>query len=114
VRFLAVFLETDILNCSIAALVMLDMSKDRLDAILSTKPRSDYEFHRWEFVKWGRLAHELLHPNRKLHPTSGLRMLLAGIVHFGVRAFDLQLQRAMFGRQRSPGAPIMFGIEARR
>ncbi|MFD4204826.1 hypothetical protein ACFWRG_02425 [Micromonospora tulbaghiae] len=94
-RILAVFLEADRLNTGIAALASLDLTRDELDAIIDSRPREDYEFQDWAFIKWSDLASELGAPTRPYHPSSGLRMLLAGIVHYGVFGFSEKLDRAL-------------------
>jgi len=90
-RFLAVFLETDKLNTGLAALVTVDLGRRELDAIIGARPRADYEFQDWDFVRWPDLAAELARPSRPYHPSSGLRMLLAGTVREGVFGFSHRL-----------------------
>lgn len=95
VRILAVFLEADILNVAIAALVTLDLDRERLDGTIRGWPRKDYEFGDWDFIAWSDLASHLVRPDRRLHPSSGLRMFLAGIVKFGVHGFCAQVDREL-------------------
>lgn len=90
-RVLAVFLETDKLNTGLAVLVTLGLSKQELNAIIDTRPREDYEFQDWTFIRWDDLAAETINPSRRYHPSSGLRMLLSGIVHYGVFGFSERL-----------------------
>ncbi|WP_433045360.1 hypothetical protein [Dactylosporangium sp. CS-033363] len=92
-RFLAVFLEADILNCALAAVVTLGLTRAELNAIIESRVRHDYEFQDWTFVRWADLARELLDGGRVYHPSAGLRMYLAGVAHFGVYGFGVQLQR---------------------
>jgi hypothetical protein len=75
-RVLAVFLEGDILNCSLAAVFKLSVEQEELDQLLKIPVRSDYEFSHWEFIGYRRLAQELRQPTRLQHPTSAYRSLL--------------------------------------
>jgi hypothetical protein len=102
-RYLAVFLETDILNCTLAALVTLDMSSTRLDAIIRSRPRQDYEYQDWTFLRWEEVTDELMRPSRIYHPSSGLRMFLAGIVRFGVYGLEVRLRRSALSPSPPPG-----------
>lgn len=101
-RVLAAFMETDILNCSIAALITLPCNREKVDAVLSGRPRADYEFQEWAFIRWSEFGKELVQPSRSYHPTSGLRMFLAGVVKYGVHAFGLTLQNEHRRTWRTP------------
>jgi hypothetical protein len=87
----AVMLEADVLNCAICAILTLSIDSHTLDAILSGKPREDYEFSRWEFIDEKDLTKELMEPSRRYHPTSALRMLLAALVRFGAQSVEERL-----------------------
>lgn len=82
-RILSVFLESDILNISICAHAVLDISSTELDQILKCLPRTDYEFTEWKFLTHKELLEELFHPTMPYHPTSGYRMLMALIKRYG-------------------------------
>jgi isopentenyldiphosphate isomerase len=86
-RILGVFLEASILNCGLVGLVNLGCDSTTLTQILRTHPRNDYEFDEFTFIGWREIARELITPSRGYHPTSGIRMLMAGIAHFGPLAF---------------------------
>jgi isopentenyldiphosphate isomerase len=76
IRILSVFLEADILNCSMVGLLPIRLSSEAVDSVLRTRVRNDYEFcaHRWLTIT--QLRSELVEPSMSMHPTSGLRMLL--------------------------------------
>jgi hypothetical protein len=93
IRVSGVFLESDVLNCSLAALVTLNVDRASLEAIIRRHPRQDYEYTEWHFLPWARLPSELLHPTFDFHPTAGLRMFLAGVMRFGAREFGVRLDR---------------------
>ena len=92
-RLLAVFLEADILNCSLAALARLDLTSEQLSNILKGNPRTDYEFTDWLFLSFSELGDELLKPSRQQHPSSGYRSLLALVKQWGVP----RLAKALYG-----------------
>lgn len=96
-RALAVFLEGEILNCSLATLLPLGISSHELDVILRSRPREDHEFESWQFLTFQELAKEFLHPMRTLHPTSGYRMLLSLYHHFGAP----KLAQVLFHQDRA-------------
>jgi len=50
-RVLSVFLESDILNVSLCAYVILDLESADLNQILHGLPRTDYEFTEWAFLE---------------------------------------------------------------
>lgn len=75
-RALSVFLEADILNCSLATVLKLSIDSTELDQIIRGRPRKDTEFGEWEFVTYAELAKDLLETKRNWHPTSKYRMLL--------------------------------------
>ena len=66
IRILAVFYETNIVNIGILALIYLEQDKSVLDAIIAARPRQDYEFTEWKYIKWAALPQELM----KLTPTT--------------------------------------------
>ncbi|HEY0637992.1 MAG TPA: hypothetical protein VGD67_10120 [Pseudonocardiaceae bacterium] len=99
-RLLAVFLEADMLNVALAGLATLDLGRDELDRIIADRPREDYEFQDWTFVPWSGLARLLVRPDRPLHPSSGLRMFLAGLVKYGVHSFGERIERELRGAGR--------------
>ncbi len=82
-RILSVFLESDILSISICAHVVLDISSTELNQILTSLPRTDYEFTEWAFLTHEEILAELFHPTRLYHPTSGYCMLMALIKRYG-------------------------------
>jgi isopentenyldiphosphate isomerase len=90
-RVFAAFIETDVINCSLAGLITLSHDRQTLNAIIDSQPRPDYEFQDWDFISWSDLSKELIMPSRNYHPSSGLRMYLAGISHYGVLDFGQQL-----------------------
>ncbi|GAB3143124.1 hypothetical protein GCM10027258_29510 [Amycolatopsis stemonae] len=98
-RYLGVFLETDILNIGLAALTTVGLHRVELESRIRDWPRSDYEFEDWSFFSWDDLARNLVRPKVRLHPSSGLRMFLSGLVHHGVHRFCGQVGREL---QRTP------------
>jgi hypothetical protein len=94
-RVLALFLEADKLNLGLAGIVSLQQDRQTLEAILAARPRQDYEFTEWTFVRWEALSEELAQPTLDYHPSAGLRMFLAGITRFGVYDFGVRLARDM-------------------
>ncbi|WP_338773037.1 hypothetical protein V7968_16350 [Nocardia vulneris] len=91
-RLSAVFLLGDILNVAIAGLVTIGMDRAEFDRHLKFKPKKDgKEFQSWDFFPWSELARRLVNPDRSYNPSSGLRMLLAGIQKFGVESFYTQI-----------------------
>ena len=100
VRFLALFLEVNNMNVSVAGLVTLPQDRNYLDAVIARRPRQDYEFAKWEFMRRDALAEELVRPSKEYHPSSGLRMFLAGIVKFGVYEFGVQIVKEATKKKR--------------
>jgi hypothetical protein len=92
IRIFAVFIESDVLNLNLAGLAVLKHDRKTLDAIIDKRPRTDYEFQAWDFLPWDQVAQELMLPSRPYHPSSGLRMFLAGIYKFGAPAFGRKIQ----------------------
>ena len=82
-RLLSVFLETDELNCSVCAILPIDLNHTELDTVLRAKPRTDYEFSDWKFMTYPELAEELRNPTLRQHPSTGYRILLALANRFG-------------------------------
>ncbi len=82
-RILSVFLESDILNCSLCGVLNINISAEEVNQILSVKPRNDHEFTKWNFINWDNLKQELKLTKRNLHPSSSYRMLLCLINKFG-------------------------------
>jgi hypothetical protein len=78
----------------LAALVTLTQREAELDAILTGRPRTDYEFTDWKFVRWTDLPTLLVGDDLSYHPSSRLRMLLAGIAKEGPYRFAQSLLRA--------------------
>lgn len=93
-RILGVILESALLNCGLLGLVNLGCDSATLAQILRTHPRNDYEFAEFTFISWTEVARELVLPSRDYHPTSGIRMLTAGISRFGPLAFIERLVEA--------------------
>jgi hypothetical protein len=105
---LAVFLESTILNCSLAALLRLEITSEELDQIIRSRPRKDPEFTEWRFLTDNELAWQLLCPeftqeplvpNEQWHPTSMYRILLYlnhawGVHHLAKRLYHPQASRA--------------------
>ncbi|WIM93463.1 hypothetical protein ACTOB_005442 [Actinoplanes oblitus] len=94
-RALAVFLEAHRLNIGLIALVHLPIDREELESILAHRPRQDYEFQGWDFLRWSQLAAELVEPSRGYHSSAGLRMFFAGVVKFGVFGFHERIDRAL-------------------
>ncbi|WP_433833104.1 hypothetical protein ACQP2E_17940 [Actinoplanes sp. CA-015351] len=94
-RALAVFLEGHRLNTGLATLVHLAVDREELDSIIGSRPRQDYEFQAWDYLRWSQLATELVEPSREYHSSSGLRMFFAGIVKYGVFGFNDRIDRAL-------------------
>jgi len=82
-RILSVFLETDSLNISLCAHVVLNVHSNELGQILRGLPRTDYEFTDWVLLSHEELLTELFDPTRPHHPTTAYRMLLALIRRYG-------------------------------
>lgn len=76
-RLLSVFIEVDVMNCSVAAALRINLRSTELNAILEAVPRTDYEFTEWRFLSYQEVAEELRTPTLVHHPTSGYRILLA-------------------------------------
>ncbi|MEW6417727.1 MAG: hypothetical protein AB1480_06360 [Nitrospirota bacterium] len=93
VRVMAVFLEGDIANFALAALVLLKLDRSELNAIIDKHPRTDYEFQDWTFISWDEIPNELLKPTRIYHPTTGIRMFYAGLFKFGAPGLNRQLMK---------------------
>ncbi|BCJ39958.1 hypothetical protein GCM10010168_28170 [Actinoplanes ianthinogenes] len=94
-RALAVFLEGHHLNIGLVTLVHLPIDREELNSILAHRPRQDYEFQAWDFLRWSQLAAELVEPTRVYHTSAGLRMFFAGLVKFGVFGFHERIDRAL-------------------
>ena len=94
-RVLGVLLEADILNIGVAALTTLAMTREELNSRILDWPRKDYEFEDWSFVPWDDLARCLVRPELELHPSSGIRMFLSGLVRHGVHRFCEQVAREL-------------------
>ena len=99
-RILGVILEAAVPNCGLIGLVHLHCDSETLTQILRTHPRTDYEFDEFDFVEWSGIAGELIHPTRNYHPTSGIRMLMAGIAHDGPAPFMKRLVDARIATMR--------------
>jgi hypothetical protein len=82
-RILSAFLESDILNISLCAHVILDITASELNQRLLILPRPDYEFSEWSFLTHDEVLSELFRPKKTYHPSSGYRMLMALIRRFG-------------------------------
>ncbi len=76
VRVLSVFVEADVLNCSMAAVAYLPMSSKDLEALLRTGGRPDPEIEEFLFISEDQLLNELRDPTRPYHTTAQYRMLL--------------------------------------
>jgi hypothetical protein len=94
IRILCLFYEGRAINLALAGLVHLTQDRDTLDSIISARPRQDYEFTSWKFLRWEDLPRELVHPSAPLHPSSGLRIFMGCIVRFGVYDFGVRLVKA--------------------
>jgi len=96
-RATAVFLEGELLNCSIAALFKLSIKASQLQQIIRTQPRADAEFdtNRYRFLTLSEVAAELFNPTVPLHPTSQYRMLLYLYHEYG----GPRLAKMLFKRQ---------------
>jgi isopentenyldiphosphate isomerase len=76
VRVLSVFLEADVLNCSMAAVAYLPLSSKDLEALLRAGGRPDPEVDEFLFISEDQLLDELRDPTRPYHTTAQYRMLL--------------------------------------
>ncbi|MGH9751764.1 MAG: hypothetical protein ACREA2_03190 [Blastocatellia bacterium] len=76
-RILSVFLEHTIMNLSLCALVRIKRDASSLDAHLTSKLRTDYEFGRTVFLSSDEALSEIVSPSLDYHPTSRYRMLMA-------------------------------------
>lgn len=90
-RIMALVLETELVNCSLIGVVELNINRAELDSRINKGIRPDYEASDWEYITWGGLAGELMKPSRSYHPSTGLRMLYAGIYKYGAANFSRQL-----------------------
>jgi len=92
-RVLSIFLESDVLSISLCAYAGLNLDYAKLDQIIRGLPRTDYEITEWAFLEFRpvELLTEMISPTRPYHPTSGYRMLMALLKHFGVE----ELKRTM-------------------
>lgn len=99
IRYLALFIEGNNLNISLIGLVTLSQNRDYVDSVISGRPRQDYEFANWRFVRWSVLAEELATPSLDYHPSSGLRMFMAGIVRYGVYEFGVRISKEAFRKR---------------
>jgi isopentenyldiphosphate isomerase len=82
-KLLSVFLESEIMNCSLCGIVKLDLHSEILDKILKVKPKSDQEFSAWDFLSCNQLKSEFLIPTKELHPTSNYRMYFTLLQKYG-------------------------------
>lgn len=82
-RILSVFLEADTLNCSVCAILPINLNAAELETVLKAKPRTDYEFSEWKFLTYGELADELRESKLLQHPSTGYRIFLALANRFG-------------------------------
>lgn len=82
-RLLSVFLEADTLNCSVCAIMPIDMTSKELETQLKVKPRTDYEFSDWKFMDYAELADELSTTKLLQHPSTGYRIFMALAHRFG-------------------------------
>lgn len=82
VRLLSVLLEGEILNFALCCIVPVDLSTAELERLIRARPRSDYEFSDFLFLSRSELLREVLQPGRRMHPTTGLRSILA-LIHQG-------------------------------
>lgn len=95
VRVLSVFLEGDVMNCSLMCVIHLAVSSDELNQVVQNQPRPDYEFTDWAFLAFEEVREELTVHQRILHPTSEYRMLLALVNRYGVpRVMEFLSHRA--------------------
>jgi len=76
VRILSVFIEADVLNCSIAGVAYLPINSKDLASLLRTGGRPDQELDEFLFVSEDQLMDELRDPSRTYHTTAQYRMLL--------------------------------------
>ena len=76
VRVLSVFVETDILNCSLMSVIYLNLSSSILDKFIRNSSRSDYEFDSWKFQSHEQVINDLNERLEDYHPSAGYRMLM--------------------------------------
>lgn len=82
-RLLSLFLESEIMNCSLCGLIKLEISSEELQKILQVKPKKDQEFTEWCFLSYNQLKKEFLHPSKEYHPSSKYRIFLALLHKYG-------------------------------
>lgn len=76
-RILSVFLESDILNISLAGVLKLNIDAEELRSSIYNTPRKDYEYKNIAFLSFSDVLKEIKYPTRKMHPSGGYRLLLA-------------------------------------
>ncbi|NRF72423.1 hypothetical protein HLB44_36285 [Aquincola sp. S2] len=77
IRVLSVFIEGHNLNCGLCCVARLSIDAAMLSAIISAKPRQDYEFTDYRFFSIDEAIEMLRYPTLRLHPTSEYRLFLA-------------------------------------
>lgn len=93
IRVMAVILEGDTVNFAIVTLIFLNCNREELDSIIDKRPRTDYEFQKWEFISWDNIPNQLLDPKptRIYHPSTGIRMFYTGLFKFGAPGLNRRL-----------------------
>jgi hypothetical protein len=76
IRILSVFIEADILNCSLAAVAYLPLRSSDLETVLYAGMMKDGEIVDFVLVPEADLIQELKRPSREYHTSSQYRMLL--------------------------------------
>ncbi|MCX6219898.1 MAG: hypothetical protein NTZ69_02780 [Bacteroidia bacterium] len=89
-RLLSLFLESEIMNCSLCGLVKLEISSEELKKILQAKPKKDKEFTKCIFLSYSELKKEFLQfkndfliPSNDYHPSSIYRIFMTLLHKYG-------------------------------
>ena len=82
-RILSVFLESDIMNCSLCGILKLELKSEKLKDIFEVRPKIDKEFIDWDFLSYEELIEELKRSTKNYHPTSNYRIFMTLLYKFG-------------------------------
>ena len=80
----SIFIESDLVNCSIAVILRLELTSDKLRKIIETFPRPDYEFSDVKFYTYPEIINEIRSSTGNYHPSASYRMLLAAANRYGL------------------------------
>ncbi|MBP6237562.1 MAG: hypothetical protein KA536_15540 [Saprospiraceae bacterium] len=76
-RILSVFIETDILNVSLAGIVKLNIDSKDLQTSINVIAKNDYEFQKFKLLDYKEIQKELMSPTMEYHGSAEYRILLA-------------------------------------